>query len=47
MEPSITPELTDDVDLTLEHFTDIGWLLGLFADGFESGNTTRWSTTVP
>ncbi len=47
MEPSITSELTDDVDLTLDHFTDIGWLLGLFQDGFESGDTTRWSTTVP
>jgi len=27
MEPAITPDLTDDVDLTLEHFTDIGWTL--------------------
>ena len=27
MEPNITPDLTDDVDLTLEHFKDIGWTL--------------------
>lgn len=48
MEPAITPALTDDVDLTLEQFLDIGWTLAaIFADGFESGNTTEWSATVP
>ncbi|MEM1177820.1 MAG: PA domain-containing protein [Acidobacteriota bacterium] len=44
MEPSITPDLTDDVDLTLEHFDDIGWtLVEIFSDGFESGDCGSWS----
>lgn len=43
MEPAITPALTDDVDLTLEQFKDIGWILTeVFSDGFESGNCARW-----
>ncbi len=43
MEPAITPALTDDVDLTLEQFKDIGWILTeIFSDGFESGNCARW-----
>lgn len=47
MEPSITPDLTDDVDLTLEHFQDIGWtLIEVFADGFETGNCDRWSSAA-
>lgn len=45
MEPAITPDLTDDVDLTLDHFTDIGWEAAIFADGFESGNTSTWTVT--
>lgn len=48
MEPSITSDLTDDVDLTLEQFKDIGWLLNeIFTDGFESGDTALWSATSP
>lgn len=48
MEPAITPALTDDVDLTLEQFRDIGWtLLSIFSDGFEGGDTAAWSATVP
>jgi hypothetical protein len=48
MEPAITPALTDDVDLTLEQFRDIGWtLLVIFSDGFEGGDTSAWSATVP
>lgn len=44
MEPAITPALTDDVDLTLEQFRDIGWILTeVFSDGFESGNCAAWS----
>lgn len=43
MEPAITPALTDDVDLTLEQFKDIGWTLSLlFKDGFESGCFLAW-----
>jgi hypothetical protein len=45
MEPAITAELTDDVDLTLDQYLDIGWTLNtaIFADGFESGDTTLWA----
>ncbi|MEM8994305.1 MAG: PA domain-containing protein, partial [Acidobacteriota bacterium] len=47
MEPSITPDLTEDVDLTLEHFKDIGWtLVEIFEDGFESGDCSAWSAEV-
>lgn len=39
MEPSITPNLTDDIDLTFELFLDIGWRAAtidlIFANGFE------------
>lgn len=46
MEPAITPALTDDVDLTLEQFRDIGWrLVPVFDDGFESGTCARWTAT--
>lgn len=48
MEPAITSALTDDVDLTLEHFRDIGWILTqIFTDGFESGDTSLWSSVAP
>ncbi|MCG8459504.1 MAG: hypothetical protein MI919_24765 [Holophagales bacterium] len=48
MEPSITSQLTDDVDLTLEQFRDIGWnLVEVFTDGFESGNCLGWETETP
>lgn len=39
MEPAINPDLTDDIDLTIDLFKDIGWRLfdpeEIFADGFE------------
>lgn len=48
MEPAITPALTDDVDLTLEQFKDIGWNLTLlFDDGFESGDCAAWDLAQP
>lgn len=48
MEPAITPALTDNVDLTLEQFKDIGWSLTLlFDDGFESGDCAAWSLAQP
>ncbi len=48
MEPAITPDLTDDVDLTLQQYEDIGWtLVDIFADGFESGDVTEWSSSTP
>lgn len=48
MEPFITSFLTDDVDLTLDHFSDIGWqLLGqIFVDGFETGDCSAWSSNT-
>ncbi len=46
MEPSITPDLTDDVDLTLQLFEDIGWILGIFRDGFEDGTCDEWFAAV-
>ncbi len=48
MEPAITSALTDDVDLTLEHFRDIGWTLltpSIFANGFEDGDCSAWSAS--
>lgn len=45
MEPYDDPETIDD--LTIGLFSDIGWSTDLiFSDGFESGNTTAWSSTV-
>ncbi|MEM6795610.1 MAG: PA domain-containing protein [Acidobacteriota bacterium] len=48
MEPAITPDLTDDVDLTLELFTDIGWSLNeVFSADFERGDCDEWTSTSP
>jgi hypothetical protein len=48
MEPAINDDLWDYLDMTPGLFRDEGWVLGfLFGDGFESGDTTAWSATVP
>jgi hypothetical protein len=48
MEPAINDDLWNYLDMTPGLFRDEGWVLGfLFADGFESGDTTAWSATVP
>ena len=47
MEPAINSNLTDDLDLTVDLFTDIGWPQPIFADGFEDDTTVRWSLTDP
>ena len=48
MEPAINPDLYNDPDITLGMYRDEGWIVGLlFGDGFESGDTTAWSATVP
>ncbi len=47
MEPAINASLTDDLDLTLDQFIDVGWPTAIFADGFESGDEARWSLVVP
>jgi hypothetical protein len=47
MEPAINSNLTDDLDLTLDLFIDVGWPTPIFADGFESGDSVRWSLTTP
>jgi len=48
MEPAINLDLYNDPDMTLGMYKDDGWVVGLlFGDGFESGDTTAWSATVP
>jgi hypothetical protein len=55
MEPAINNDLHDNVDLTVNVFTDIGWfgfptatLLSMFdAEGREDGIVLRWSFTDP
>ena len=51
MEPALNDEVWDDLDMTPGVLRDQGWpMVGadlLFADGFESGNTGAWSTSVP
>ena len=47
MEPAINSDLTDDIDLTLDLFIDVGWQTPIFANGFESGDTSSWSLAVP
>ena len=42
----ITDAKVVDVDLTLEHYKDIGWLLReLLLDGFETGDCSAWKDT--
>jgi len=47
--PFINADLYDVPDMTLGMFLDEGWvIIGLlFSDGFESGDTTAWTATVP
>lgn len=47
MEPFITPDAADLVTSYL--LQDVGWTvtIGIFADGFESGDTSAWAVTVP
>jgi hypothetical protein len=50
MEPSINTDLFTDLDMTPGVFRDEGWTVEsrvIFEDGFESGDTTMWSTTFP
>ncbi len=48
MEPAINLDLYNDPDMTLGMYRDEGWTIGLlFGDGFESGDTSVWSATVP
>ena len=36
-----------ELDHPLPHYGPRPWLLGMFTDGFESGNTSAWSAEVP
>jgi len=51
MEPADNEDVFDDVDLTPAQFKDVGHTItGLdevFADGFETGDTTEWDNTAP
>lgn len=51
MEPFTSEDVFDQVDLTPAQLKDVGHTLtagnGIFSDGFESGNTLDWTSTVP
>lgn len=51
MEPADNEDVFDQVDLTPAQFKDVGHTVtgldNIFADGFESGDTTSWDGTVP
>ena len=47
MEPAINVDLFRKVDLTKAQLEDIGWKVVRFADGFEWGDKTAWSTSTP
>jgi len=51
MEPFTSEDVFDQVDLTPAQFKDVGHTViggdDIFADGFESGDTTGWDNTVP
>ena len=51
MEPFDNEDVFDDVDLTPAQFRDVGHTItgldSVFEDGFESGDTLRWDSTVP
>ena len=51
MEPFTSVDVFDQLDLTPAQFKDVGHTIngfdGVFADGFETGNTTRWDATTP
>jgi hypothetical protein len=45
MEPSLTSDAADLLTTLL--LEDIGWGVGIFDDGFESGDTSAWSSAAP
>lgn len=47
MEPAINVDLFRKVDLTKAQLEDVGWKVVRFADGFEWGDKTAWSTSTP
>ena len=51
MEPFTSLEVFDQLDLTPAQFKDVGHTIAgfdeVFADGFETGDTTNWDTTSP
>ncbi len=48
MEPNISVTLGTDLDITPAQLEDVGHrLIRLFADGFEAGDTSAWTATVP
>ena len=51
MEPFTSPDVFDQLDLTPAQFKDVGHtIIGadeVFADGFETGDTTAWSSASP
>ncbi len=51
MEPFTSEEVYDDLDITPAQLKDIGQAVtgldDVFADGFESGDTTQWDGTTP
>jgi hypothetical protein len=51
MEPFTSPDIFDELDLTPAQLRDVGHTVNgfeeIFADGFESGDTTSWDNTTP
>ncbi len=51
MEPFTSPDVFDQLDLTPAQFKDVGHTITgfdeVFADGFESGTTSAWSSASP
>jgi len=51
MEPFTSPDVFDHLDLTPAQFKDVGHTITgfdeVFADGFETGDTTNWDVTSP
>jgi len=51
MEPFTSPDIFDELDLTPAQLRDVGHTVNgfeeIFADGFESGDTSLWDSTAP
>jgi hypothetical protein len=47
MEPALNPELSDGVDLALQHFADIGWFTGTTAVEDERPETVSLASVYP
>jgi len=51
MEPFTSPDIFDELDLTPAQLRDVGHTVNgfeeIFADGFESGDTSLWDSTTP